>query len=418
MSDKMKFIDLFAGCGGLSLGLEQAGFTPVFVNELNDHALSSYLANREEIGLVPGSDTCNDIREISGSVSRLDKFAKKMSSEHGDIALIVGGPPCQGYSARGIRSTFSTVQKHEMPPNYLYEEMAKVIKAVGPKIFLFENVAGLTTARWNKKGKSGEIFRDVLYTFEKIRIKPSGLDYALHWQVVKAKDYGVPQNRPRLLLVGVRRDLKLRSDLSSTAGGYLPDPLNSKPPDPCDLLGDLIDLRARNGGETLKYKRIWKNDTQKQLRKKKNGYGHSSKGKPLSEQKYTEHSKLVTERFAYMIKHPGKPPERLRIKKFSQKALPRRWGKGGPSITATSAPDDYVHYELPRILTVREWARLQMFPDWYQFCGPRTTGGRRRAGDPSLGIWDRELPRYTQIGNAVPVKLAYEIGLHFKKILR
>ncbi|MFO0734018.1 MAG: DNA cytosine methyltransferase, partial [Nitrospiraceae bacterium] len=83
----------------------------------------------------------------------------------------------------------------------------------------------------------------------------------------------------------------------------------------------------------------------------------------------------------------------------------------------TSMPDDYVHYSQPRILTVREWARLQLFPDWYRFMGKRTTGGIRRAGNPREGIFDREVPKYTQIGNAVPVGLAERVGAHFKRLL-
>ena len=80
-------------------------------------------------------------------------------------------------------------------------------------------------------------------------------------------------------------------------------------------------------------------------------------------------------------------------------------------------PDDFVHYSQARSPTVREWARLQTFPDWYQFAGKRTTGGIRRAGNPRESIFEREVPKYTQIGNAVPVKLALEIGKHFKKLL-
>jgi DNA (cytosine-5)-methyltransferase 1 len=119
-----------------------------------------------------------------------------------------------------------------------------------------------------------------------------------------------------------------------------------------------------------------------------------------------------------MIANNGEIPEAMRTKKFAQRVLPSHWGSGGPSITATSLPDDYVHYCQPRILTVREWARLQMFPDWYIFKGARTTGGRRRAGDPSIGQWERDVPKYTQIGNAVPVELARKIGVHLAGLLR
>lgn len=118
-----------------------------------------------------------------------------------------------------------------------------------------------------------------------------------------------------------------------------------------------------------------------------------------------------------MIDNNGEIPEEMKTKKFAQRVIPRKWGDGGPNITATSLPDDFVHYSQPRSLTVREWARLQMFPDWYRFSGKRTTGGRRRAGDLSKGDWKRDTPKYTQIGNAVPVKLAEEIGKHLKSIM-
>ena len=89
----------------------------------------------------------------------------------------------------------------------------------------------------------------------------------------------------------------------------------------------------------------------------------------------------------------------ISYKKWSSKKFKRvfskRWDESGPNITATSLPDDYVHYAQPRILTVREWARLQMFPDWYRFAGKRTTGGSRRAGNPRKNNFDRELPKYT-----------------------
>ena len=113
-----------------------------------------------------------------------------------------------------------------------------------------------------------------------------------------------------------------------------------------------------------------------------------------------------------MIANGGKIPTKYKTKKFAQRVFRKEWDTNGPNITATSLPDDYVHYNQPRVPSVREWARIQTFPDWYEFRGPRTTGGRRRAGDPDAGIWDRDVPRYTQIGNAVPVLLAEKIGKH------
>lgn len=103
---------------------------------------------------------------------------------------------------------------------------------------------------------------------------------------------------------------------------------------------------------------------------------------------------------------------------FSQLIMQPYWSDKPPGITVTSLPDDFVHYSEPRIPTVREWARLQTFPDWYVFKGPRTTGGGRRAGDPSKKIFDRDVPKYTQIGNAVPVRLAYELGKRVARHLR
>ena len=103
--------------------------------------------------------------------------------------------------------------------------------------------------------------------------------------------------------------------------------------------------------------------------------------------------------------------------KFGQRPLPKRWGEGGPNITITGGTEDLIHFSQPRTLTVRESARLQGFPDWYEFAGHRTTGGRRRAGKLHIGDWTRDLPKYTQIGNAVPVKLAKALGLHLKTLL-
>jgi DNA (cytosine-5)-methyltransferase 1 len=419
MKPKKFFVDLFAGCGGLSLGLENVGFHPVFVNEINKDAMSSYLKNREkkEPRLFNKNFHEYDIKKIVttpkyiNNLNNLFKKEFKLSIDNGELDLVVGGPPCQGFSNIGFRRSYS-VNKDKLPSNHLYQDMAWVINKLQPKIFLFENVKGLLSAKWNPKGKKGEIFEDVLETFRSIK------NYKVENALVLAKNYGAPQNRPRVLIVGVRDDINLNPWLkinTKIANGFLPLPTYGAP-DFIDLLGDLVDPNFKYGGSNFCYVNKAKTQIQKMLRTDQNGVV-SLKGSVLTEQEYSKHSDRVIERFKYMLKNNGEIPLHLKTKKFSQRLLPARWKDSGPNITATSLTDDYVHFSQARVLTVREWARLQGFPDWYKFSGSRTTGGIRRAGNPKKGIFERELPKYTQIGNAVPVYLAEKIGSHFLKII-
>jgi DNA (cytosine-5)-methyltransferase 1 len=413
---KLKSIDLFAGCGGLSLGLEQAGFETVFVNELHPDAMKTFLQNRPKSVLSDPKNHVLDIKSLTKNKESLQNFGSYIGKEHGEIDLVCGGPPCQGYSGIGHRRTFE-LDKREMPTNHLYKDMAKVVNTIAPKMFLFENVRGLLNSRWTPEGEKGEIWSDVQKTFKNISVKVGKQEYQyrIGFKLVFAKEYGVPQNRPRILMVGLREDLDFNFTNNDTSLGLLPVGFGDAP-DLKDLFSDLIDPKWRDRKETNFYLKDPTTEIQESLRTMQNGRV-MMKGDALSEQEYSNHSDAVIAKFQYMIEHDSEIPESMRTKKFSQKVLPRIWGKNGPSITATSLPDDYVHYSQPRVLTVREWARLQMFPDWYQFAGKRTTGGRRRAGDPDAGDWTREVPKYTQIGNAVPVGLAKEVGLHFKKIL-
>lgn len=438
-------IDLFAGCGGLSLGLEHSGFTPVFVNELHQDALDTYLSNRfHKLGGEPFSSNnalhCNDVAELdSVRLDRLEADLRNISELHfaretgasaasgcgTSLDLIAGGPPCQGYSGIGHRRSYA-VEKVDIPSNRLYARMAATIAHLRPRIFLFENVRGLLNARWTAGG--ARIFPDVLSTFRAIE------GYTVRWSLVHAKDYGVPQNRPRVLLVGIRNDVlgscntadpKL-DDEDAVKCGFLPAGKKGSAPDLSDLLGDLVDptiARVLRSGsfapgplETSKYPKSATTTIQKSLRRlplslpAKNAAG-------LTDQVYSKHAPDVVAKFDHMLKNNGEIPTKFMTKKFSQRVLPKHWAESGPTITATSLPDDYVHFSQPRILTVREWARLQLFPDWYRFKGKRTTGGLRRAGNPQAGIFDREVPKYTQIGNAVPVGLAQHVGRHLRKIL-
>ena len=411
LDESKTFVDLFAGCGGLSLGLELAGFQPIFVNELSESALETYLRNRTRYPSLHSKHRCNDIKDLVDE-GILSDLRSSLLKEHkiSEIGLVVGGPPCQGYSGIGHRRSYS-VDKKQLPSNHLYQDMAYVIHCLRPKIFLFENVRGLMSARWTRNyGEKGEIWRDVQETFQSIP------GYEVHADLVYSKDYGVPQNRPRLLLVGVREDVDVEIDPAMPAFGLLPEPLGDYPSME-DLLSDLVDPAYSPGGETLKYPHSAKSEIQRQMRMDPMTGRVRRKGSGLSEHKYSNHSSKVTEKFKHMIQTGGKVRPSMETKKFAQRVLPTTWPKKGPTITATSLPDDYVHFKQPRSLTVREWARIQTFPDWYEFSGPRTTGGLRRAGNPRQGLHSREVPRYTQIGNAVPVKLAFEIGRHFSAIL-
>ncbi|MBT9136329.1 MAG: Modification methylase BspRI [Firmicutes bacterium] len=418
----LKVVDLFAGCGGLSLGLEQAGFVPVFVNELNDDARATYIrnrANRHE-WLSEAGFHASDVKGMVLEKKYLTALEKRLKEtfgiEHGELDLLVGGPPCQGFSGIGHRRSYS-VDKEQLPSNHLYQDMAVIIHRLRPRAFLFENVRGLLNARWTSEGSKGEIWRDVFDTYRAIP------GYTVATQLVFAKDYGVPQNRPRVLLVGVRNDVKAElqredKDEDAIARGYLPKPNPGQAPDLIELLGDLVDPDYVNGGSTLAYPHGAKTAIQKLLRTPADGGAYLKKGAPVSEHEYSKHNPTVVAKFKAMQKNGGFVPEQFKTKKFAQRVLPERWGDAGPTITATSLADDYVHFAQPRTLTVREWARLQMFPDWYEFAGKRTTGGIRRAGNPREGIFDREVPKYTQIGNAVPVGLAKAVGEHLAGILR
>jgi DNA (cytosine-5)-methyltransferase 1 len=414
---KRYFVDLFAGCGGLSLGLERAGFVPALVNELNDDAMETYLMNRdEEYPLLREKYSIGDVKELVNNELLFDTISSnmlldyKISISEGDLDLVVGGPPCQGYSGIGHRRSYS-VEKKEVPSNHLYLDMVTLIDKFRPKMFLFENVKGILSGKWTSDGVKGEIWSDVLAAFGGIG------GYTMRWKLVYAKNYGVPQNRPRVLLVGVRDDILRTKDIPADAleSGFIPRPTNDYP-NLIEVLGDLIDDEFLSCEKTATYPKDPDNERNKKLRMKRDG-SLTRRGDILEEHEYSKHSDDVRSKFRHMIGNNGKIPDNYVTKKFSQKLLPERWDSRGPSITVTSMPDDYVHFMQPRILTVREWARLQTFPDWYRFSGKRTTGGLRRAGNPLKDIYHRELPKYTQIGNAVPVDLAETIGKNLMRIL-
>lgn len=379
------------------------------MNELTKDAMNTYLLNRLDRYPWLSENKEHDVKELVRNPVIMERALSQLSKEHSvtDIDLLVGGPPCQGYSGIGHRRSYS-VDKKQLPSNYLYEDMAFLINLVRPKMFMFENVRGLLNARWTSGGQKGEIWQDVCETLSAIP------GYNFETALVFAKDYGVPQNRPRVLGVGIRNDV-YRPASGTVANGYLPEATGGYPSIE-DLFADLVDEDYRNG-PTVRYPSAARTAVQKLLRQDPVTGKVRAKNSVLTEQEYSKHSDKIIAKFEHMIEFGGEIPHNMKTKKFAQRVLPKVWGKDGPNITATSLPDDYVHYLQPRSLTVREWARLQMFPDWYRFSGKRTTGGLRRAGNPREGVFDREAPKYTQIGNAVPVRLAEAAGRHFIDVI-
>lgn len=400
-------VDLFSGCGGLSLGLKEAGFRVRAFSEISDSAAETFALNFKNKPTRLSSVPADQLAQIR-------RLKNEWAANGIEIDLICGGPPCQGFSGIGHRRTYA-VAKEDIPSNFLYGEMIESIKLLKPKLFLFENVGGLLTGSWKPKGQRGEIWERIRNDFKDIG------DYEIGWKLLYAKHYGVPQNRPRVFLVGLKKSIAVKlkipdsvwADVKDNSRGLLPEKTRSGP-NIEDVLSDLVDPEYPKNSVNDFYLNSAMSEFQKNIRRLPNGR-MLKKRAPLTEQVYTRHSERITKKFQHMLR-TGEISSSMKTKKFAQRVLPEKWEKE-PTITITSLPDDFVHYSQPRILTVREWARLQTFPDWFQFRGPRTTGGLRRAGQPTEGIWDREVPKYTQIGNAVPVALARAIGEHLVGLL-
>ena len=424
-SPSLSSVDLFAGCGGLTRGLESAGFETLAFNEINKNAAESFKLNFPNAMSYVG----NIADVLSNEVVKSD-LIPKIGGE-GELDLLCGGPPCQEYSRSQVRRS-EKVESKDVPTTYLFQDMIRLNKILRPKIYLFENVEGLLTTKWTKKGEKGEVFRRVHQEFQQMD------EYVMQPTLVHSYNFGVPQNRPRVMIMGVRKDIYAKSDFDiiefdpleekylsgkstySSAlrnnGGLFPISNGKKFPDLVDALSDLDFEGWRE--ERPRHRKKPKTDFQRQMR---SGLGDNWRKHALHDHEFSDHSELVIERFQYMIDHQcsmKECPEHLQTKKNNQKSTPRRWKGKTPTFTCQSIPDDVSHYSKPRTYSVREWARLQTFPDHHLFCGPRTTGGHRRAGKPSEGKFLRECPKYTQIGNAVPPFLAESIGFRIKDILK
>ncbi len=358
-------VELFAGAGGLMLGLEMAGFNSVVANEIHPDPCKTLRHNFPNSRVVEGS-----IVGMSGD--ELLKRAGTSKGELGDIDLVAGGPPCQGFSTAGLKNPSDS-------RNNLVGEFVRVVAELRPKYFLLENVSGLTTMY------NGELFKNLLYQIEAI-------GYKYNYGIVKAAQYGVPQMRKRLIILGAR-------DGEPPA---IPTPTHYDPKDanlfniglkPYTTIGDAFgDLKIIDQGETgQEYASDPKTEYQKYLRENAN---------KLLNHQASKHRQQTMD--YYGLVPPGGTsldiPKHLRNRKQGIQRLPL----DGISRTVTTEPTDLLHPTLNRIPTVREMARIQSFPDRFEFLGQRTTGNKMRR----LGYCSQT----QQVGNAVPPLLAKAIG--------
>lgn len=393
----MNYIDLFAGCGGLSLGLHNAGLRGIFAVEKNEDAFETLnvnlIENRDHFDWPQWLEKKNwDINElIEQHISNLNKL-------RGKVDLVVGGPPCQGFSLAGKRDS-------EDIRNRLSESYIEFVKIIKPRMIFFENVHGFTVAFKKNKKESSKPYSEVLINSLK------ELGYNVDCKVLDFSHFGVPQRRKRFILFATLNDNANRffNDLNSNANSFF-DKYDIKIPITIkQAIGDLerkngvIESPDKKGFYNGKYS-LEKSSYQTLMRKKlkENDFPDSHR--------FANHRLETIKLFDSLMKVSDSSfritPKMELVKELKKRGItPLKEKTICPTIT--SIPDDFIHYSEPRIMTVREHARIQSFPDDFLFKGKYTTGGDRRKV---------EVPRYTQVANAVPPLFAEQVGLVIKEL--
>ena len=396
------YIDLFSGCGGLSLGLGNAGWKGIFAIEKDSMAFETFKHN-----LIDGKyNHFNWPKWLPQKATTIQAVLKNHKKElealSGKVDLIAGGPPCQGFSLAGQRNPND-------PRNKLSNQYMKMVEIVNPKYLVLENVRGFNSVFKDAKGIKGKIPYSMI-----VKEKLEKLGYTVFNDYVNTQEFGVPQQRTRFIMIGIRNDI-VQSEINpfQTLEELKPVFLKNKglSNKPVSVKSAISDLEVssstlvyhsgseKNGFKKIKYvppKKL--NAYQKIMRKGLNGSQPNGLRLPRHKETTIEKFKLIQK-----ICRPGlalNDEEKLIIgtKKQSTSVLNPKT----PSNTLTTLPDDLLHYSDPRILTVRESARIQSFPDDFVFKGKYTTGGKERT---------KECPRYTQVGNAVPPMLGEVLGL-------
>jgi DNA (cytosine-5)-methyltransferase 1 len=399
-------IDLFAGCGGLSLGLHNAGWQGIFAVEKSTDAFKTL-----EYNLIDGNtgkqhfawpkwlpQQAHDINEI------LENYKDQLLKLRGKVDLVAGGPPCQGFSMAGRRNEGDVRNK-------LIDSYIDFVQLVQPKIIFFENVKGFTQEFRKNKAK-GKVYSTLVET----KLKAAG--YEIKGKLVNFAQYGVPQKRTRFILVGIKEDIAKKKKITAEnffaqleANKYQFFKDNQLDPEPT-VSQALSDLLKANGEQQTPDRPRFKSGLYAEPTTAYQRYMRMGISDKLpNSHSFPHHSKTIIDRFKYFIKlkQPSKNiSEEIKLQLSLNKHVIIPLGANHQAPTITTLPDDYIHYSEPRILTVREYARLQSFPDWYSFQGKYTTGGILRK---------QQVPRYTQIGNAIPPLFGEQSGMVLKEFV-
>lgn len=407
------FIDLFSGCGGLSLGLADAGWQGVFAIEQATDAFETFRSNFLSARSRHRFLWPEWLEQSSHSIDDVLKDHEgELATLRGCIDLIAGGPPCQGFSFAGKRNRSD-------PRNMMFERYVSFVDLINPKFLVLENVPGMKVAH----GRHGNLGAGKSKTYyDKLHAALSDRGYVVEPMDLDAVNFGVPQRRSRLVVIGIRSDVAKQLMLGSTG---VVDRINAAgleqlhrlggghPVTAADAISDLVVGPALRGARIVDYTRSVSPRGYMQLdyegpspssiyqRLMNEGVARDQ----MDSMRLARHTKDVRDRFKKILARSRRgvnlsAEERDLLGLRKHRTVPMCPAKPAP--TLTTLPDDILHYSDPRILTVRESARLQSFPDWFTFHGKYTTGGDRRKV---------ECPRYTQVGNAVPPLLARAIGV-------
>ncbi|NBH97012.1 DNA cytosine methyltransferase [Anaerotruncus sp. 1XD22-93] len=379
----MTSLDIFSGAGGMTLGFKLAGIKSIGAIEIDRFAAETFKFNFPEIPLYARDVYSFSDEEIQDLFSGVD--------------IIAGGPPCQGFSVAGP-TQYGIIDKR----NTLIMEFFRFIKVLRPKFCVLENVKGILSGKMNSSQKAMNVYIEAL----------SNIGYISKVYVLQAADFGVPQFRERVVVISVQNETLLPENI---VGDYMGEENWIKVE---EVFGDLPEIHAGEGvNEFVPYPCEPKSAYQEYLR-------IGSKG--VANHVAMKHTQRLIERFASipqggsLLDAPSELGQRQRngneldVKKRYKTNNQRLHPNRVSFIVTASFQSTFVHPYLNRNLTAREGARLQSFPDYFVFCGPRTLMSK------SLLIRENRLDeiglsQYNQIGNAVPPRMAEGIA---KAIMR